>query len=237
MRIKHLFINLEASKMMTLEDSKLDNILEKAKSYIWSTQKDQCYWLYAPYLGPSFVSMHYLAICHLNCLNKSKFNTEILKKILLETQLSDGGWLQVEDKNIESGNLDATIFNYWFLKASRSLPTDHECMIKAREFILSRGGLAKSTTMTHIWLCLFGQMNWNAIANIPLFVFRDSNPLNRAINVRNFVAQWVYPHVLPIAYLRHLHKYKDLGPDFDISELNTEINENSQKVFVTIRYL
>lgn len=99
---------------------RIDEIVTSAKSFIWSTQKDACYWLYPPYLGPSFVSQHWLAFCHLDSAHKTKFDTGRHKRILLETQQMDGGWTQVPDPSQSSSNLDATVFNYWFLKVGSS---------------------------------------------------------------------------------------------------------------------
>lgn len=199
----------------------IEEIFQKAHSYIWSTQRESNYWQYPAFLGSSFFTQYYFALCHLNVLEKSKFDAAKLKNILVETQLPDGGWKQVIEENIEKSNLDATIFNYWFLKASRSLPCDDENMKKAREFVLSCGGLASCSTMTKVWLCLFGQLDWKELAHIPLFVFKNSNIIEKQLFVANFVAQWIYPHVLPIAYLKHFRVQKNLGPDFDISELCT----------------
>jgi squalene-hopene/tetraprenyl-beta-curcumene cyclase len=200
----------------------LDEIIKKAKAYVWSTQKDDSYWLYAPYLGPSFISQYYLVLNHLDLLDRSKIDINKLKEILLQTVQNDGGWQQVPDPSRQS-NLDATIFNYWFLKSSQVLTEKEETIISnARKFILRSGGLDACSHMTKIWLCLFSQYDWKKIAYIPLSVFRDDNMLFKCTFVKSWVAQWVYPHVLPIAYLRYFSLNKNLGDRFNLSELNLE---------------
>lgn len=200
--------------------NEIESIVQNAHSYIWSTQREGLYWQYPAFLGSSFYSQYYLALCHLNALDKSKFDVDRLKNILIESQLEDGGWKQVLEENIESSSLDATIFNYWFLKASGSLSSDHAIMSRARQVVVSLGGLTACSTMTKVWLCLFGQLDWKELAHIPLFVFRNSNIIERQMFVGNFVAQWIYPHVAPIAYLKNYRVQKDLGAQFDISELS-----------------
>ena len=206
----------------------IDSVVELAKSFVWSTQKDSSYWLYPPYLGTFFISQYYLVSRYLDSFENSKLNIGKFKEILLNTQRHDGGWQQVTDPSNKASNLDATIFNYWFLKASSSLSTDSKQMENARNFIISQGGLNKCSHMTKIWLCLFGQYNWDNIAYLPIFVFRDDTFYFKFTNVKPWVAQWVYPHVLPIAYLRYWKKQRFLGKSFDISEL-CEIN-NSKEV-------
>ncbi|RNA09807.1 squalene-hopene cyclase [Brachionus plicatilis] len=209
----------------------LDKVLESVKQYVWKTQKDSTYWLYAPYLGSFFISQYYLVLNLLDATHQSKLNAKKLSQILLQSQRKDGGWYQVPDPNNESSHLDATIFNYWFLKASESLPADSEVMTKAKEFILNQGGLQSASHMTKIWLCLFGQYEWSELASIPLFAFRNDNIYKYSF-VQNWVAQWVYPHILPIAYLRNFNYQKCLGKNFDVQELNgpnfTPIQDHSK---------
>ena len=206
---------------MNFEKKRMDvnNVINEAKAYAWQTQRDNCYWLYPPYLGSFFISQYYLVCRYLSIEpEQSKLDPQRLKQILVDTQRSDGGWEQVGEPNRVDSNLDASLFNYWFLKASGSFETDDEVMRRARKFILDQGGVVACSHMTKIWLCLFGQFNWDEIAPIPLLAFRDDHMFSYT-NVRNFVAQWVYPHVLPIALLRYWKKQKNLGARFDINEL------------------
>lgn len=197
----------------------LDKVLESVKNFAWQTQKDSSYWLYAPYLGSFFISQYYLVLKMLDRLEQSKLDAKKLCQILIDSQRKDGGWYQVPDPNNETSHLDATIFNYWFLKASNSLPIDSEVMSKAKEFIIGQGGLQSASHMTKIWLCLFGQYEWSELASIPLFAFRNDNIYKYSF-VQNWVAQWVYPHILPIAYLRNFNYQKFMGKNFDLQELN-----------------
>lgn len=197
----------------------LDQVLESVKNFAWRTQKDSSYWLYAPYLGSFFISQYYLVLKMLDRLDQSKIDTKKLSQILIESQRKDGGWYQVPDPNNETSHLDATIFNYWFLKASDSAPLDSEVMSRAKEFIVGQGGLQSASHMTKIWLCLFGQYEWTELASIPLFAFRNDNIYKYSF-VQNWVAQWVYPHILPIAYLRNFNFQKFMGKNFDLQELN-----------------
>ena len=196
----------------------IEEVINLSKSFAWDTHKDSCYWLYPPYLGTFFISQYYLVLRYLGCVQQSKIDVARLKQLLLSTQREDGGWEQVPEPNRAESHLDATVFNYWFLKASESLNVDDQVMKRARKFILDQGGVASCSHMTKIWMCLFGQHDWNVIPPIPLMAFRDDYIFGYT-NVRNWVAQWVYPHILPIAYLRYWKKQKSLGELFNLKEL------------------
>ncbi len=45
---------------------------------------------------------------------KTQFDVNFFKQKLIDTQLDDGSWIQVVDKNKKEGLLDATIFNCSF---------------------------------------------------------------------------------------------------------------------------
>lgn len=75
--------------------------------------------------------------------------------MLLNTQLKDGSWVQVKDAYLPSGQLDSTIFNYWYLKTI-GLDVNSNEMKKAREWILKNGGIEKAQTMSKFKLAIFG---------------------------------------------------------------------------------
>lgn len=73
----------------------------------------------------------------------------------MKEQESDGSWKQLVDLNQKEGSLDATIFNYWFLKdVGESIDSEH--MKKAKKFILDHGGIENAQVMTKFKLAAFG---------------------------------------------------------------------------------
>ena len=71
---------------------------------------------------------------------KSQFDVSFFRAKLLKEQEPDGSWKQLVDLNQKTGSLDATSFNYWFLKdIGESM--DSEVMKKAKKFILDHGGI------------------------------------------------------------------------------------------------
>src|SRR5262249_27110602 len=59
-----------------------------------------------------------------------------------------------------------TIEAYWALKLAGFRQTD-EAMIRARKFILARGGLSRARVFTKIHLALFGAYPWQGIPTLP----------------------------------------------------------------------
>jgi squalene-hopene/tetraprenyl-beta-curcumene cyclase len=144
-----------------------------------------------------------------------------LARILLETQLPDGSWRQARDPALPSGEINATVLNYAALKFfsnAISSANVQPAMATARRFILAAGGIDSTNQFTKTFLALFGLRGWAEISEIPYLIFLDALPLN----YRQF-SQWVIPHLIPMAYLRHNRVSRKIrgtfGPEFDLSEL------------------
>ncbi len=81
-------------------------------------------------------------------------------------QAEDGSWPLFR---AGAGDLSATIKAYWALKLIGD-PVDAPHMVRARSFILARGGAARANVFTRIALALFGHIPWRGVPVIPVEV-------------------------------------------------------------------
>ena len=180
-------------------------------------------WSFPAYLGTHYISLYALFVEWLRFRGfSSRLNLNRLAEILVATQLPDGSWAQVRDPALDSGDINATIINYAALKFFRSvigIAGVPEAMHGAREFILKSGGLAAVNQFTKTFLALFGLHTWEDIRDIPYLIFLDGLPQN----YRRF-SQWVIPHLIPMAYLRHNRISRRIrgtfGPELRLDELS-----------------
>src|SRR5262245_28325341 len=77
-------------------------------------------------------------------------------RYLLSQQQPDGGWTLYYGG---PSDLSTTIEAYFAMRVARVSP-HAPAMQRARQFILSRGGLTRSRVFTKISLALFGQYDW-----------------------------------------------------------------------------
>jgi len=84
--------------------------------------------------------------------------------------------------------------------------------------MLGGGGIDSTQQFTMTFLALFGLRGWDEISEIPYLIFLEALPLN----YRQF-SQWVIPHLLPMAYLRHNRVSRKIrgtfGAELDLDEL------------------
>lgn len=107
----------------------------------------------------------------------------------------------MHEANLETGGLDPTIFNYWYLK-SVGIDAESLQMIKAKTWILEHGGIEGAQTMSKFKFAVFGHYPWGNLAKVPLAIFLKEG-IYAQTYAKDLVAQWVYPHLTALSYLRH----------------------------------
>ena len=198
---------------------KAQPILEKSVTTLLEQQDGQGCWSFPAHLGSHYISLYALFLEWLRFRGfSSLLNLNRLARILLETQLADGSWKQARDPAIPSGDINATVLNYAalkFFRASISVANVESAMEAARRFILAAGGINATNQFTKTFLALFGLRGWEEISEIPYLVFLEALPFN----YRQF-SQWVIPHLIPIACLRHNCVSRTIrgtfGPELDL---------------------
>lgn len=224
--------NSHAGSLSERDRIKIVQALEGAKTQVLARQMNGRYWNMPLYLGSMYVSQyvlirHWLEISikdsqfKLKLLPPSDFDVARFRKLLIETQLQDGSWELVHDANRVQGDLNTTLWNYAALKVLGE-QISSPWMSRARQWILSRGGIEQSSLFSKIILSLFSNYSWEKIPNIPYILFNENMPMN----YQSF-GQWIPPHLIPISYLKHVQMQKHLGPLFDLSELNSESGSHS----------
>jgi len=83
---------------------------------------------------------------------------------MLSTQADDGSWPLYADGPGHSSN---TIEAYFALKLA-GLSADEPALRRAREFVLTHGGLAKAGVFTRTFLAYFGQFPWHGLPAMPV---------------------------------------------------------------------
>lgn len=83
---------------------------------------------------------------------------------LLATQQPDGGWARYAGA---PSQVSLAIEAYFALKLVGT-SVDDPALVRAREFILSRGGVAKAGVFTRIWLSYFGEFPERGVPAMPV---------------------------------------------------------------------
>ena len=131
---------------------------------------------------------------------------------ILRHQNDDGGW------SIYRGgpsNISATVKAYFAFKLMGWSP-DHPLLTKAREWILAHGGAVEVNTYTKLYLCFFGQYDYNAVPAIPpeIVLF----PKWFYFNIYE-ISSWSRTILVPLSIAYAKKPFKKIAPEQGIDEL------------------
>ena len=139
----------------------VDETVGRAQRYILSRQYPDGYWWAELESNPT-MEAEYLMLTHfLDVADAGRCRK--LANFLLTRQRDDGSWGQYYDS---PGDLSTSVECYFALKLA-GVSAESPDMVKAREFILSKGGVPRVRVFTKIWLSMFGQWEWKGTPAMP----------------------------------------------------------------------
>ena len=140
---------------------KVKKAITDSHRYFRDSQHPDGYWWGELESNPT-MEAEYLMLSHFI----GRKNPERWRKVanyILTKQQEDGSWAQYYEA---PGDVSTSVECYFALKLAGH-SADSPALVKAREFILSRGGVPRTRVFTKIWLALFGQWEWSGTPNLP----------------------------------------------------------------------
>jgi squalene-hopene/tetraprenyl-beta-curcumene cyclase len=188
---------------------KVKKARQRACDAVLALQTPEGYW-WAELESNVTITAEYLMLHHFLGLPRDKF-PGLVKEILFQ-QLDNGGWsLWYGD----GGNLSTSVEAYQALKMA-GLPADDPRLIKARQFILKRGGALASRVFTRIYLALFGQVSWDGIPLLPVeFMLL---PPRSGLSFYEF-SSWSRATMIPLSVVMAYRPVCKLPPELGVAEL------------------
>ena len=146
---------------MDLAMEKVSDGIARAVNCLWAQQHEQGYWVGEleadSMLEADYIFMHTL----LSTGDRGKMERCINE--ILRHQNEDGGWSLYPGG---PSNINYGVKCYLALKLM-GWKADHPVMVKARENVLSLGGVVQCNTFTKIYLCSLGQYDYDAVPAVP----------------------------------------------------------------------
>lgn len=134
---------------------------------------------------------------------------------LRSQQRDHGGW---ELFYGDGGELSTSVEAYMALKLL-GVPQTDPAMVKARKFILERGGISKTRIFTKLHLALLGCYNWRGIPSLPPWVMLL--PSNFLFNIYE-MSSWARSSTVPLLIVIDRKPVFLTDPAISLDELYTE---------------
>ena len=141
--------------------ARLSHAIRKAQDFLLSQQHADGYWWAELEANVSLTAEYIMLHRILGTIRDRQIQQA--RRYLIREQRPHGGW---ELFYGDGGELSTTIEAYFALKLAGE-NTDTEPMLRAREFILERGGLTRARVFTKLHLALFGAYPWAGIPTLP----------------------------------------------------------------------
>ena len=139
----------------------VESAVQRSQRYLLSVQYPDGYWWGELESNPTMEAEYLLLTYFLETVDRERWRK--LANYILSRQREDGSWGQYFGA---PGDVSTSAECYFALKLA-GISADGPEMGRAREFILSRGGVPRVRIFTKIWLSLFGQWVWDGTPMMP----------------------------------------------------------------------
>src|SRR5580700_1965082 len=141
--------------------SRVGAAVAAARKYLFSQQHEEGYWCGELEADTTLESDYILLHTLLGTGNAERFQKAA--NWIVRHQNEDGGWSIYAHG---PSNISASVKAYFGLKLA-GYAADHPVLERARKKILELGGVTEVNTFTKIYLCFFGQYDYDAVPAIP----------------------------------------------------------------------
>jgi squalene-hopene/tetraprenyl-beta-curcumene cyclase len=208
-KVHHLPASIWKKKPVE-NNTPLDVAIQQSCEFFLREQLAEGYW-WAELESNVTITAEYIMLFHfLGMVDKDR--EKKLANYILSKQTAEGYWTIFYGG---SGDLSTTIEAYFALKLA-GYPTDHPAMVKARTFILDKGGIIKSRVFTKIFLALFGEFAWFGVPSMPIEL--SLLPNWAYLNIYEF-SSWSRATIIPLSLVMAIRPVRKLPPWARVQEL------------------
>src|SRR5947209_13828760 len=190
--------------------SRVSAAIAAAKKYLFSEQHEEGYWCGELEADTTLESDYILLHTLLGTGNQERFQKAA--NWILRHQNEDGGWSIYA---AGPSNISASVKAYFGLKLA-GFTADHPALERARKKILEMGGVTEVNTFTKIYLCFFGQYDYDAVPAIPPEIVLFPNWF--WFNVYE-ISSWSRAILVPLSICYAKKPFKKIPDEMSVEEL------------------
>lgn len=193
--------------------SRVETAIAASQNYLLSTQSPEGYW-WAELESNVTITSEVVLLHKIWGTDRTR-NLHKVETYLRSQQRDHGGW---ELFYGDGGELSTSVEAYMALRLLRVPPTDPD-LVRARDFILKRGGISKARIFTKFHLALIGCYDWRGIPSLPPWVMLLSSPFPFTIYE---MSSWARGSTVPLLIVFDRKPVFAVDPAISLHELYAE---------------
>jgi squalene-hopene/tetraprenyl-beta-curcumene cyclase len=184
--------------------------IDAARKFLFSQQHEDGYWC-GELEADTTLEADYIVLHSLLGTEKAD-RIRKAANYILQHQNEEGGW----STHIGGPtNLSASVKSYFGLKLA-GYKADHPALVRARKKILELGGVTEINTFTKLYLCFFGQYDYDAVPAIPPEIVLFPNWF--WFNIYE-ISSWSRAMLVPLSICYAKKPFKKIPDDMGVEEL------------------
>ncbi len=201
----------------TRTETKVERAIAASQNYLLSIQNPEGYW-WAELESNVSITAEVVLLHKIWGTDKTR-SLHKAETYLRREQREHGGW---ELYYGDGGEISASVEAYMALKLLGVSEND-PAMVKARKFILDRGGISKTRIFTKLHLALIGCYNWRGVPSIPpsIMLLPESFPIYE-------MSSWARSSTVPLLIVFDRKPIFKTNPAINLDELYAEGIENAK---------
>ncbi|MCU1305848.1 MAG: Squalene cyclase [Acidobacteriaceae bacterium] len=198
--------------------SRVTTAIAAARDHLFSIRHEDGYWC-GELEADTTLESDYILLHALLGTSDDVRNAKCAREIMRH-QNEDGGWPIFHGG---PSNISATVKAYFGLKLA-GYKADHPVLTRARERILAMGGVTEVNTFTKIYLCFFGQYDYDAVPAVPPEMILFPNWF--WFNIYE-ISSWSRAILVPLSIAYAKKPFKKIPDEMGVSELYVGGRENA----------
>jgi squalene-hopene/tetraprenyl-beta-curcumene cyclase len=194
-------------------DESLDHVVEavaRSRDAVLSLQHEDGYW-FGELEADAMLEADYI-FAHTLLGTGDPARLERALNEIIRYQNEDGGWSLYPGG---PSNISLSVKCYFAFKLM-GWSQDHDRLVRARAWILAKGGVVECNTFTKIYLCFLGQYDYDAVPAVPPEIVLAPNWFY--FNIYE-ISSWSRGILVPLSIAYAKKPFKKLAPEQCIDEL------------------
>ncbi len=196
-----------------VDESRLKQAISASQNYLMSLQYPDGYWWAE--LESNITLTAEVVLLHKIWAIEQQLPLPKIEAYLRSQQREHGGW---ELFYGDGGEISTSVEAYMALRLL-GVPQSDSALIRAKEFILKKGGISKTRIFTKFHLALIGCYDWRGIPSIPpwIMLFPDNFPFTIYE-----MSSWARESTVPLLLVFDQKPVFKLNPAVSLDELYSE---------------